>query len=108
MGFVTKDRKAARKKKILDFPTRVRNPARNILKELCSLSKQLSLGSSLLQTKAQSFIYISIQSFIQVTVLLSHKSALYDLSPLILRRQQVLFKNWQQIQRSASLCKHRK
>jgi hypothetical protein len=48
--------------------------------------------AQLLQTKAQSFIYIAIQSFAQVLFRLFHELAFYDLSPLILRkRQQVHF-----------------
>jgi hypothetical protein len=51
------------------FSAKVRNP-RKMLKEQCLLSKQFSLGSSLLKTKAQAFSYISIQSFTSGSLLI--------------------------------------
>jgi hypothetical protein len=65
MGFLTKARKAVRKK-FLDFQTEVKNVVRKILKELCLLSNQFPLGSSLLQTKAQSSFRHQFSHLLQV------------------------------------------
>lgn len=54
----------------MGFPTKIRNSARIILKELCLFSKQFSLGISPLQTKDMTFINILIELFIQDSILI--------------------------------------
>jgi hypothetical protein len=46
-------------RKILGFLTKVRNPAREVLTELCSLSKQFSLGASLADKRLVFYFHIN-------------------------------------------------
>lgn len=74
-------------RKILGFLTKVRNPAREILKKKKAVFSLCKLGSSLLHSKVQSFIFVSIRSFTSGSLLLFLESAFYDLCPLILRKR---------------------